>query len=442
MEILVVGVNHKAAPVAVREMLAFTPAQMDSALSALNERTAECVLLSTCNRTEIYAVVPTAEEGRQEIMAFLSQFHRFPENHFTPFLFSVSGREAVDHLFAVASGIESMILGEPQILGQVRSAIVTASARATAGPILSWIFLHALKVGKRVRTDTSISRSAVSISHAAVELAKRELGALAGKSVLLVGAGAMGELAARNLLDNGCTDLTVANRTLARAQSLAAGLGAQAAELSRLPQLLAEADIVVTCTGAPSYVIGRDMLDDTLTCRGGRPILLIDIAVPRDVDPEARGVDGVHAYDIDDLQSLCAANLEERQKAAAEGREIIRAELDEFETWWSSLGVVPTIRALRDRAEEIRQAELRKALSRFGELSDRQRSTLEALSVGIVNKILHLPTVRLKDSCRDDDCGAVYTMALRELFGLEERGQDGTPCTRDQHSAEVVLSPS
>lgn len=430
MEILVVGVNHKAAPVAVREMLAFTPAQMDSALSALHERIPECVLLNTCNRTEIYAVVPSAEEGRQEIMDFLSEFHRFPGRHFTPFLFSMNGREVVDHLFSVASGIESMILGEPQILGQVRSAFLTASARGTAGPILSWVFLHALKVGKQVRTDTSISRSAVSISHAAVELAKRELRTLAGKSVLLVGAGDMGEVAARNLLDNGCTDLTVANRTIARAQALAADLGARAAGLDALPRLLQDSDVAVTCTGAPNYVVGRGMLEEVMATRPDRPLVLIDIAVPRDVDPDVRGVEGVLLFDIDELQSVCASNLEERQKAAREAREIILTALEEFESWFSSLGVVPTIRALRDRAEEIRQAELRKALGRLGDLSDRQRAVLEAMSVGIVNKMLHLPTVRLKDCCREQDGGAVYTMALRDLFGLEEHREPSTAGTR------------
>ncbi|HEX9014605.1 MAG TPA: glutamyl-tRNA reductase [Chloroflexota bacterium] len=420
MEIIVVGVNHKAAPVAVREMLAFTPAQMDAALLSLHERIPECVLLSTCNRTEIYAVVPSAEEGQQQITSFLTGFHRFPSNHFVPFLFSLSGAEAVEHLFSVASGLESMILGEPQILGQVRSAFVTASARATAGPILSWVFIHALKIGKRVRTDTAISRNAVSISHAAVELAKKELGGLDGRSVLLIGAGDMGELAARNLVANGCKGLTVANRTYSRAAGLAELLGARAADLTQLPELLRETDIVISATGAPSFVLDKQQVQESMTRREGKPLFLVDIAVPRDIDPDAAQIEGVYVYDIDDLQEVCANNLDERQKAAAQARELIRAEIDEFETWWNSLDVVPTIKALRDRAEEIRQVELRKALSRMGELTDRERSTLEALTTGIVNKMLHLPTVRLKEGCKDNG-GAVYAMALRDLFGLEER---------------------
>lgn len=420
MEIVAVGVDHKAAPVAVREMLAFTPSQMDLALSALHERTVECVLLSTCNRTEAYAIVPSVEDGQRAIVDFLAHFHRSPSDHFIQYLFSLSGMDAVRHLFSVASGLESMILGEPQVLGQVRAAFVAASARTTAGPILSRVFLQAIKVGKRVRAETSISRSAVSISHAAVELAKRRLGSLAGRSVLLIGAGQMGELAARNLLDNGCAALTVANRTYNRAASLAARFGGSAAGLSLLPQLLAEVDIAVSCTGAPSLVVTRPMLEDALARRNGRPLFLIDIAVPRDIDPGAAELQGVDVYDIDDLHGLCVHNLAQRQLAAERAKGIIATELDEFEMWWGSRDVVPTIKALRDRAEEIRQSELRRALARMGGLSERDMSTLEALTTGIVNKMLHLPTVRLKNRCREE-YGSVYAMALRDLFGLEER---------------------
>ncbi len=424
MEIVVVGVNHQAAPVAVREMLAFTPSQMDSALSALHERTAEGVLLSTCNRTEIYAVVPSAEDGLREIMGFLGDFHggRFhgahPE-HMTRFLFSLSGQDAVRHLFAVASGLESMIIGEPQILGQVRQAYVAAAARGTAGPVLSWVFLHALKAGKRVRTDTGISRNAASVSHAAVEVARKALGTIAGRSILLIGAGEMAELAARNLLDNGCTDLVVTNRTYKRAVALATQFGGRAAEFKQLPRLLAETDIAITCTGAPAFVVHPEDVRSAMELRPERPLFLVDIAVPRDVDPDVKQVANVFLHDIDDLQLVRAANLEERQKEAAAAGEIIEDELRAFDLWWSSLHVVPTIRALRDRADEIRRVELEKALGRLGDISDRQRSTVEALASGIVNKILHQPTVRLKSCCADHS-GTAYAMTLRELFGLEE----------------------
>ncbi len=419
MEIIVVGVNHKAAPVAVREMLAFTPVQMEAALAALHATTTEGILLSTCNRTEIYAVVPSAEEGRKQIMDFLAGFHRAPVDRFTPYLFSLTGSEAVRHLFSVASGLESMILGEPQILGQVRGAYVAAAARGSAGPILSWVFLHSLKTGKRVRTDTGISRNAASISHAAVELARKALGTISGRRVVLVGAGEMAELAARNLLDNGCSDLVVANRTYEHATELASRFGGTAAELGNLPQLLAQTDIAISCTGAPNFVLDLEMVTGAMKQRPDRSLFLIDIAVPRDVDPEVKQVENVFLHDIDDLESLREANLEERRKEVAAAEEIISAELEAFDHWWSSLQVVPTIKALRDRAEEIRQAELQKALGRLGGLSERQRSTVEALATGIVNKILHQPTVRLKD-CSAEYTGATYALTLRELFGLEE----------------------
>lgn len=422
MEIVVVGVNHRAAPVAVREMLAFIPAQMEAALEALREQTSESVLLSTCNRTEIYAVVPSAEDGARQIAGFLAGFHHFPAERFTPYLFTLAGREAVAHLFAVTSGLDSMILGEPQILGQVRQAYVAAAARGTAGPRLSWVFLRSLKVGKQVRTDTSISRNAVSISHAAVELAKKLFGGLAGRSVLLIGAGEMAEVAARNLMDNGCTSLVVTNRTHGKACELADRYGGSAVQFECLQQLLAETDIVITCTGAPTFILGPEMVRAALDQRPDRPLFLIDIAVPRDVDPEVGRLDGVRLHDIDDLQSVCTANLEERQREVAAAQQIIDVEVETFDSWWSSLQVVPTIKALRGRAESIQQAELKKALSRLGNISDRQRSTVEAMAAGIVNKILHQPTVRLK-SCCDGEAGATYAITLRELFGLEEAAE-------------------
>ncbi|MHB0871399.1 MAG: glutamyl-tRNA reductase [Chloroflexota bacterium] len=419
MEIIVVGVDHTTAPVALREQITFTPSQMDAALAALREVAAEVALLSTCNRTEIYAVVPRGDAGPREVASFLARFHRLPMDTLAPHLFSLVGEEAVGHLFAVASGLESMILGEPQVLGQVRQAHDDARARGSVGPILSRVFLQALKAGKRVRTETGISRNAVSVSHAAVELARQILGGLEGRSVLLIGAGEMAELAARNLVDNGAARLVIINRTHRRAVELASRIGAEAADFPRLPELLAEADVAVSSTGAPGFILTPQVVREAVAGRGDRPLFLIDIAVPRDVDPEVERLPDVFVHDIDDLRSLCVANQDERRKEAERGREIVDEEMETFRLWWQSLQVVPTIRALRDRLEEIRQAELRKALGRLGELSERQRSTLEALTSGIVNKILHQPTVRIK-SCCPEQRGALYASALRELFDLED----------------------
>ena len=430
MEIVLVGVNHRVAPVAVRERLAFTPAQMDVALAGLRERTSEAAILSTCNRTEIYAVAPSRASGDREIVSFLAEFHGQPAESFSPYLRSLDGRDAVGHLFAVASGLDSMILGEPQILGQVRAAHAAAAAAGSAGPLLSWVFLRALKVGKRVRTETGISRNAVSVSHAAVELARKALGGLGGKSVLLIGAGEMAELAARNLMANGATRLVVANRSYQRAAELAGRYGATPAELARLPRLLAEADVAISSTGASTFVLTPELVKGALSGRKDRTLFLIDIAVPRDVDPEVGRMEGVVLHDIDDLQSVCTANLEERQKEVARAQEIVDAELEAYEVWWQSLQVVPTIRALRGRAEEIRRAELEKALRRLGQLSERQRSALDALTTGIVNKMLHQPTVRLKTSCAGRQ-GAMYAAAVRELFDLAGQGDAAPLATRD-----------
>ena len=420
MEIVVVGLNHKAAPVEVRERLAFAPARQEEALAALLQRASEGVILSTCNRTEVYAVVQDAADGAQAVTDFLGEFHGLTAEAFAPYLYGKLGEEAVDHLFSVASGLDSMILGEPQILGQVRAAYEIASACHAAGPVLSWAFHHALKVGKQVRSETEISRNAVSISYAAVELARKIFGGLAGRTVLVVGAGKMGELAARTLLDNGLTGVVVTNRTHARAVELAARFGGRAVEFARLPELLAEADVVISSTGASDFVLTATLVRQVMRGRRNRPLFLIDIAVPRDVDPRVQECDDVYLYDIDDLQAVCAANLEERRKEVARARKIIEAELQAFRDWWGSLEVVPTITALRQRAEQIRQAELHKALGRMGDLTERQRSTLEALTSAIVNKMLHQPITRLKAQSNGDGASAGYVRAVRELFALDE----------------------
>lgn len=417
MDIIAVGVNHRDAPVVVREHLAFTSAQMDAALTTLASTMQESVLLSTCNRTEIYAVDDSAEDGRDKIVRFLSGFHRVPIERFSPYLYSLTGRESVAHLFQVACGLDSMILGEAQILGQVRDACTAAMARGNAGPLLSWVFLHALKAGKRVRTNTEIGRSAVSVSHAAVELARKTLGTLTGKIVLLVGAGEVAELAAKNLAANGAGGLVVVNRTCQRAEELAARYSGSAHGWGELPQLLAEADVAISSTGAPSFIIGPETLAIAASRSPARPLLLIDIAVPRDVDPAVTQIPGVHLRNIDDLQSLCAENMIERRRAAEKARGIIAEELIGYDAWRSGLQVVPTIKALRGRAEEIRQLEMEKALRRLGDLSEKQRSTVEAMTVAIVNKMLHQPTVRLKGNCSDRDRVA-FTWTLRELFDL------------------------
>ncbi|MHB9089800.1 MAG: glutamyl-tRNA reductase [Chloroflexota bacterium] len=419
LEIVAVGLNHKTAPVDVREMLAFSPATVAATQVSLLDRTVENIILSTCNRSEVFAVIRSGYASADDVVAFLANYHGAPVARFAPYLQTYTGLDAIKHLFAVAAGLDSMILGEPQILGQVRAAYENSIPCHTAGPILTRAFHAAMKVGKKVRSDTAISRHAVSISYAAVEQARRIFGGLDGRRILLIGAGKMAELAARTLLDSGVSDVVVANRTLAKATELAERFGGRASEFACLPELLAEADVVISSTGAPDFVLTPAPVRRALTARNGRPLFLIDIAVPRDVDPAVQEIEGVYLYDIDDLQAVCAANVEERRKEVGQARAIIAAELTEFAAWWESLEVVPTISALRERADVIRRAEVEKTLNRFGGLSDEQRASLDAMARAIVNKILHQPITRLKAKSAAQD-GAEYARVLRELFALDE----------------------
>ena len=418
MEIVLVGLNHAVAPVAVRERLAFNQVQREEAQPLFSRRFAESVILSTCNRTEVYAVAESAEAGIAALTASLGEYHGLAPDAYVPYLYQHSGVEAARHLFAVAAGLDSLIVGEPQILGQVRAAQEEAAARRAVGPVLGRLFAQAVRAGKRVRGETAISRHAVSVSYAAVELARRISGGLAGRAALVVGAGKMGELAARTLVDCGLTEVVVANRTYAKTGELAARLGGRPAALEQLPQLLAEADVVICSTGAESFVIERALVADVMRKRAGRPLLFIDIAVPRDVDPAVRELADVSLYDIDDLRAVCTNNLAERRSEVTLAEGIVAEEVAAFAAWWESTAVLPTISALRQRAEEIRQAEVRKALAHIGPVSEEQRATIEAATAAIVKKILHQPTILLKAKSADRE-GGEYARVVRELFALE-----------------------
>lgn len=417
MQLLLVGLNHKTAPVEVREKLAFDGDRLREALAHLGRYASEGAILSTCNRTEVYALVGHRETGTEKIQRFLSEFYGQPPASLTAHLYAYAQRDAVAHLFAVAAGLDSMIVGEPQILGQVRDAFAAAEAGNAAGPILSQLFRQALSVGKQARTDTAISRSAVSVSYAAVELARKIFGELGSHAVLVIGAGEMGQLAAKNLWDSGVRRLMVTNRTPARAEELAAQLGAEAWEFPKLSEALAHADIVISSTGAPEPVLTAEMVRQAMRARRQSPLFLIDIAVPRDIDPRAGQLPNVYLYNIDDLEAVCQANKREREKEIRKVETIIAAEVAKFFAWWESLGVVPTINALRYKAESIRQSELDKALSKLSHLSDRDRNIINALSVAIVSKMLHLPITRLKERYSN---GHDHTRTVRELFGLDE----------------------
>ncbi len=370
MIILTVGLSHKTAPVEVRERLAFPSEALSSGLAALKAYVAEGVILSTCNRTEVYGLVGHASTGAASIRRFLADFHRVPQAEFEPYLYTLEHLAAVRHLFAVASGLDSMVLGEHQILGQVRQALDAARTDGTAGPVLDGLFRHAVHTGKRARAETEIGRSPISVGSVAVALARQVLGSLAGRTVLVVGAGKMGEVTFRALREAGADRLLVVNRTFSRAAALAAQLGGRALAWRNLSAGLEAADIVVTSAGSTRPLIRPRLVSSVLSRRSGRPLVFVDIAVPRNVDPAVRGLSGAVVYDIDDLEALCAANRRGREQEVGRVEAIIAEEVESFTEWWRGRQVLPTILALRRRAEAIREAELRRAFRRLGGLSE------------------------------------------------------------------------
>jgi glutamyl-tRNA reductase len=413
--VLVVGLNHRAAPVEVREALAFPKDAMADELRRLRERTgvSEAVILSTCNRVEVWAA---GELHRlDEISSFL--LARGGEAPADPsLLYRLADGAAVRHAFRVPAGLDSLVVGEPQILGQVKEAYRTAEAAGTLGRRLTALRDRALAAAKRVRTETAVGRHAVSVSHVAVELAIKIFGQVRGVRVLVVGAGKMSGLAARRLAKEGA-QLTVVGRTQARASELAAALGGRALPFESMAAELAATDVVLTGTAAPTAIILRPEVEAAARARRGRPLFLIDIALPRDVDPSVRDLPGVFLYDLDDLHGVAAANLRERQREATSAEKLIEEEVLRHLADERSRQAVPVVTELRRRAEAIRRAEIEKARRRMGPLTPEQEQALEAVSAAIVNKLLHAPTVCLKDVARQG-LSAEQAGLLRLALGL------------------------
>jgi len=423
MEILLVGLSHKTAPVDIREKISFSERNIGEGIRALVEcpNVHEGTILSTCNRVEIFTAVSRKEleAARRVIAEFLADFHKVPLAELEPHLYFMSGEASVAHVFRVASSLDSMMVGEPQILGQIKEAYNFASKERATGEILNRLFHKAFSVAKRVRTETRIAACAVSISFAAVELAKKIFGELGGRTVMLIGAGEMAELAARHLMGSGVGRVVVVNRTLERAISLASAFTGEAASLDELEDRLAGADIVISSTGAPGFVIDREMVHRVLKKRKNRPMFLIDIAVPRDIDPEANNIGNVYVYDIDDLEGVVQANIKARTLEAAKAEEIIAGEVRQFIDWRRSREAFPTIVKLRNWAEDVRRAEVEKTIKKIGNLSDADARRIEAMTETILNKILHPPVSRLKRAAHRGEDGDLNEM-VRKLFDLDE----------------------
>ncbi len=423
MNIIVVGLNHKTAPIEVREKFAFDGDKLAGAMEQLKtlKITGENVILSTCNRVEIYAGVKDVESGIEKLKNFLSDFHDVPREALDRSLFIYNGRDAVKHVFRVASGLDSLVLGEPQILGQLKDAYDFALKYKSTGTLLNKLMKKTFSVAKRTRTETGIGKGAVNISYTAVELAKKIFDDLTKNAVMLIGAGEMAELAARHLINNGVKDVLVTNRTLERAEEIAAEFEGRTVKFGDFMQELKHTDIVICSTGAPNYILFKEDMNRMMKERRQKPVFIIDISVPRNIDPEIDKLDNVYLYNTDDLQGIADDNAEERQKEAEKAEAIVREEIDSMLKWHSSLDSVPTIKALRESAEAIKAAELEKTLKKLGPLGEEQTRAIEYLASSIVNKIIHHPTVVLKSA---DDDKELMVDAVKRLFDLEEENEN------------------
>jgi len=435
VDLILVGLNHKTAPIEIRECLAFSPEKLEEACLQVRDLhlLKETMILSTCNRVEIYALAQDPAPAVGELKRFLSAFHQYPLEKFEQSLYSPVGEEAVKHIFRVASSLDSMVVGETQILGQLKDAYETATGNKTAGPILHRLLPLAFHVAKRVRTETKIGNRAVSVSSVAVELARKIFETLEGKTALLIGAGEMIELATQHLVADGVGKVLVTNRTQERAVALAQKFGGEAVPFGQMEKGLVRADIVISATNSPDFVLGYDQMARVMKERKQTPLFLIDIADPRDVEPRVNDLENVYLYNIDHLQKVADENIQDREKEARKAEGIVEGEVAEFVRWYRSLALTPTIVALRQKFEGIREKELEKTLAHLPNLSEKERKFVEGLTAAIVNKILHSPLSQLKsvtDSARSDS----YLDALQALFQLYVEEGGSTPGEEEEKS--------
>jgi len=421
VHLFLLGVSHRTAPVDVRERLDFSSRDVGAAVEALATRraAAETVVLSTCNRSEIYVGCSEPDRAREEIVAFLSEYHQLPRDTFLPHLFASDGAAAAGHLFRVAAGLDSLVVGEPQILGQVKEAFQTAAERHCAGPLLTKTFHWAFGVGKRVRAETALGEGAVSVSFAAVALARKIFGRLQGRRVLVVGAGEISALTAQHLRSHGVAEIVITSRTAAHAEALAADVAGRAHPWQDMMQALARADIVITATGSQRPIISRTDVENATRKRRTDPLFVIDLAVPRDVDPAVSEIEQVFLYNVDDLQGIVQENLSRRGAEIARAEAIVADELGRFMAWHRSRAAIPTVVALRKRFDDIRRSELQRLEGKLAPLTPEARTRLEDVTRLIVEKLLLEPTEQLK-ALPDEETQVAYTEAVSRLFRLGE----------------------
>jgi glutamyl-tRNA reductase len=417
-----VGISHRTAPVELRERVDFQARDLATALRALSERGSahEAVVVSTCNRAEMYVACDEAEPTRQDLVRFLGDFNEVAANEISPHVYDVVDLDAARHLFRVSAGLDSLVVGEPQILGQVKEAHTVASEARTVGPVLNRLFHASFAVGKRVRTETGLGSGAVSVSYAAVALAKKIFGDLHGRNVVVIGAGEMGKLTAIHLKSQNVRQITIVSRTIAHAARTAQAIGgASAAPWDELDAVLSAGDIVITATGAANPILTKAHIETVMRPRRNRPLFIIDIAMPRDVEPAAGEIEQVFLYNIDDLQATVRENLARRASEVQRAEAIVEEEVQKFGAWFRSRGAIPTVVALRERFETIRRSELERLDFKLSALPPDARARVDEITHLIVEKLLLTPTEQLK-SLSDADTVGAYSEALTRLFGLAD----------------------
>lgn len=433
---VIVGLNHRTAPVEIREKVSFHPSEFTSALHELASYPAlqGVVLLNTCNRLEIYAATTEVEAGINSIKSFLALHANLEEQDLFQYLYVHTLYDSVRHLFRVVAGLDSMIIGETQILGQVSNAYEKACEAAVTNKVINVFFQTALTVGKRVRTETHIDQHPTSISYTAVELAKQTFGELEGRSILILGAGEMSALTAKHLVANGASTVMVSNRSFERAKALAAEFSGKAINFEELYDTLLETDILISATAAANFVIFPEQIRQVMEARNYRPLLLIDIAVPRDIHPEVATFEGVRLFDIDDLRGVVDTHQKARELAAIQAERIIEEEMTQFLKWHNSLFVIPTIVALQRRGEEVKDIMLSSALTKLGDINPKQEKIIRSMANSIITHLLHAPITNLKEVANSSQ-GHLYTEILQNLFNLDVNGESSSTMRVVQQAA-------
>ncbi|MEC0244990.1 glutamyl-tRNA reductase [Paenibacillus chitinolyticus] len=440
MHIVVVGLNYRTAPVAIREKFTFTQEELSQALVELRQTKSilECVVVATCNRTEIYAVVDRVHICGHYIRKFMEEWFEIPRTEFNNHLYIYEHDRAIEHLFRVASGLDSMIIGETQILGQVKDAFLEAQRLGATGTIFNTLFKQAVTMAKRAHSETSIGENPVSVSYAAVELGKRIFGSYEGKKILIVGAGKMSELTVKHLYASGAERVDVVNRTYERALELAGKFNGHAYPMEQLYERLAEADIVISSTGSSDYVLTKKQLQSVLPKRKSRPLFMMDIAVPRDLDPDISDLPDVFLYDIDDLEAIVDSHLKERKKEAVKIEDMIGAEIAAFDQWTKTLGVSPVIHALQAKANMVHQETMESLFKKLPDLEEREMKVIRKLTKSIVNQMLRDPILAIKEMAAEKKGDEALEM-FTKMFALEElMAEQAQAEALEQAKAEAV----